>query len=373
MDALLRPIFGRQARLLLLELDLTQPLLEEHPATPQARWQSRRRLVLPAVVKALREAAGDPRVIGLVAKVGARRMGFAQAQELRAAVLGFKSREKRAIAWCETFGEMSAATVPYYLATAFDEIWAQPSGEVGLVGVSAGSLFLAEALEQLGARPQFGARYEYKNAANIFTERGFTEAHREALATLVASLSGQIVAGVAEARGLEPGTVRQLVERAPLPANEARQVGLLDHLGYRDHVYAAALAKPEGPRPQLLFVQRYRRKTPPFERASRLVARQRPFIALVTGVGTIRLGRSTKGAFAAMGSDTVCAALRAAGRNPRVKAVVFRVNSPGGSYVASDAIWREVSCLREAGTPVVVSMGDVAASGGYFVSAPADA
>jgi protease-4 len=301
-------------------------------------------------------------------------MGWAQAQDLRSAVAAFRASGKPAIAWSETFGELTAASVPYYVATAFDQIWLQPSGEVGFVGVTAGSLFLAEALDRVGVRRQFGSRHEYKNAANIFLERSFTEPQREATGRVVASLFNQVLGDVARGRRLGQEAVRSLVDRSPLAAPDAHEAGLVDRLGYRDEVYADAL-RQAGPDAQLLFAHRYRRQQTLPRRLTRVVRRRREVVALVTGIGTIRLGRSTFGppSAAAMGSDTVGAALRAAGKDSRVKAVVFRVNSPGGSYVASDAIWREVGRIKDAGKPVVVSMGDVAASGGYFVSAPAHA
>jgi protease-4 len=357
---------------LLLELDLTQPMLEERPTDPLGRLQSRRRPVLPDVLQALHDAATDPKVCGLIAKVGARRMGFGRAQDIRSAVAAFRAAGKPTVAWSESFGELTVATVPYYLAAGFDEIWLQPSGEVGLVGVSAGSLFLAEALDRLGVRRQFGTRHEYKSAANIFLERSFTGPQREATGRIVDSLFEQVVDGIASGRHLGAGVVRDLIDRAPLLAPEAQEANLVDHLGYRDEVYAGTLARTS-PEPQLLYVYRYRRQQPLAKRLGRVVNRRRDVVALVTGIGTIRLGRSAHGPLqAAMGSDTVSAALRAAGKDDRVKAVVFRVNSPGGSYVASDVIWREVKRIKDAGKPVVVSMGDVAGSGGYFVSAPAD-
>ncbi|MGO9660816.1 MAG: signal peptide peptidase SppA [Acidimicrobiales bacterium] len=364
----------RQAAPYLLELDLTQPLLEERPTHPLGRLQRRRRAVLPAVLQALHDGATDPKVCGLVAKVGAQRMGFAQAQDIRSAVAAFRAAGKPAVAWSETFGELAAASVAYYVAAAFDQIWLQPSGEVGFVGVTAGSLFLAEALDRIGVRRQFEARHEYKNAANIFLERSFTEPQREATGRVVASLFNQVMADVAVGRRLDQEAVRSLVDRAPLPARDAHQAGLVDHLGYRDEVYADALGQTS-PGAQLLFAHRYHRKQTLPQSLRRAVKRRRGVVALVTGSGTIRLGLSTYGppSTAAMGSDTVGAALRAAGQDPRVKAVVIRLNSPGGSYIASDAIWREVGRVKDAGKPVVVSMGDVAASGGYFVSAPADA
>ena len=253
------------------------------------------------------------------------------------------------------------------------EIWLQPSGELGLVGVSAGSLFLADALDRIGVRRQFGTRYEYKNAANIFLERSFTDPQREATARIVGSLFEQVVDGVAEGRQLGHDVVRDLVDRAPLGVHEAEEAKLVDRLGYRDEVYADTIRKTN-PDAELLFVHRYRPPQPFAKRVGRVVNRGRDVVAVVSGTGTIRLGRSAHSPLlaGAMGSDTVSAALRAAGKDERVKAVVFRVNSPGGSYVASDVIWREVARLKEAGKPIVVSMGDVAGSGGYFVSAPAD-
>ena len=357
----------------LLELDLTQPLLEDRPTDPLARLLWRRRVSLPVVLRALSEARSDPKVAGLVAKVGARGMGFATAQELCDAVKAFRAAGKHAVAWAETFGESSAATVPYYLAAGFDEVWLQPSGEVGFVGVASNSLFLAEALDNAGVRRQIGTRHEYKNAANMLLERSFTEPQREATGRVVASLFEQMVDGVARGRQLETATVRDLADRAPLAAKEAHEAGLVDRVGYRDEVYGA-LRRRTSPDAQLLFAHRYRPRHQVEARLRRSVARRRGVVALVSGSGRIRLGRSSDGPLpaAAMGSDTVGAALRAAQADGRVRAVVFRVNSPGGSYVASDVIWREVSQLKHSGKTVVISMGDVAASGGYFVSAPAD-
>lgn len=363
----------QRSALLLLELDLTQPMLEERPTDPIARFQARRRPVLPEVLQALYDAATDPRVCGLIAKVGTRRMGYAQAQDIRAAVAAFRAAGKRTVAWSETFGELGVATVPYYVAAGFEEIWLQPSGELGLVGVSSGSLFLAEALDRIGVRRQFGARHEYKNAVNILLERSYTEPHREATGRIVSSLFDQVVDGVAHGRQVEESVVRELVDQAPLLARQAHEAKLVDHLGYRDEVYASTFAKADADA-QLLYVHRYRPHQPPAKRLRRAVNHNRDVVALVSGIGTIRLGRSGHGPGpgAAMGSDTVGAALRAVAKDERVKAVVFRVNSPGGSYVASDVIWREVDRVKHAGKPVVVSMGDVAGSGGYFVSAPAD-
>jgi protease-4 len=364
----------RRAAPYLLEVDLSEPLLEERPPDPVGRLQARRRTALPALVRALADAASDKRVYGLLAKVGAPRIGLAQAQEIREAVARFRAGGKPAIAWSETFGELAAATVPYYLATGFDEIWLQPSGGVGLVGVATGSLFLAEALDRAGIRRQIGTRHEYKSAADVFLKRSFSDHDREAMGRVLASAMEQVLAGVAAGRRLDPGVLRSIVDRAPLSAKEALEAGLVDRLGYRDEVYDDVRRRGSA-EPQLLFANRYRRRQPLPRRLARAARPRRAVVALVVGNGMIRLGRSARGPLraAAMGSDTIGAALRAAHDDERARAVVLRVNSPGGSYVASDAIWREVSRLRGSDKPVVVSMGDVAASGGYFVSAPANA
>jgi protease-4 len=294
------------------------------------------------------------------------------AQELRDAVRAFRDSGKLAVAWVETFGETGHGTVPYYLATAFERIYLQPSGDVGLTGVSLEEPFFRDALDKVGVAPRFARRHEYKTMANTFMERSYTPEHEEMSGRLVASIGEQITAGISEARGLTEDRVRELIDRAPLLGAEALEAGLVDRLGYRDEVYADVREKA-GADAQLRYVTRYNRSrmlTPRLPRA------KQDAVALIQGHGQIRLGRSGRspvpGQGSAMGSDTIGAAFRAAVRDDRVKAIVFRVNSPGGSAVASDAIWREVVLARRAGKPVIVSMGNLAASGGYYVSMAAD-
>jgi protease IV len=366
----------RHATPLLLELDLTEPPVEVAPPDSIGWLLARRRMTLRAVLDGLRGAAGDRRVRGLVASIGGR-IGLAQAQELRDAVAAFRTSGKPAVAWAESFGEFGHGTVPYLLASGFDEVWLQPSGDVGLTGITVEVTFARRALDQLGVQPQLSRRHEYKNAVDRLVERGFTDAYRQAADRLAESAYEQVVAAVADARRLPPQRVRELIDRAPLLATEARDAGLVDRLGYRDEVYTELRARLGGDL-ELRYLARYR---PPGDRprrvdnavgrlARRVAGRPEPVVALVSGAGVIRQGRSGRSPLSApaMGSATVGAALRAAGRDDRVRAVVLRVNSPGGSYVACDSIWREVGRLRAAGTPVVVSMGEVAASGGYYVS-----
>lgn len=369
-----RTAVRRRSAPLVLELDLTEPLVEGTPHDPVTALAARRRTSLRALVEGLRRAGEDPRVVALVAEVGGPgpRLALAQAQEVRDAVRAFAGHGKPTLAWAETFGELAGGTIPYYLATAFDEIWLQPSGDVAVTGVATEVPFLREALDRARVTPQVAQRHEYKNAAHPFTERGFTPAHREATEHLVETALRQVAEGVAERRGLgEPG-VRALVDRAPLAADEAVQEGLVDRLAYRDEV-DAAVRERWGADAVRLYVGRYARTGPPL--AARLGTARRPRVALVEVTGPIHLGRSGRGPLggATTGSATVTAALRSAASDPQVEAVVLRVASPGGSYVASDVIWRQVVRTREAGTPVVASMGDVAASGGYYVAMGADA
>ncbi|HEX6421580.1 MAG TPA: S49 family peptidase, partial [Acidimicrobiales bacterium] len=357
---------------IVLELDLTEPLVDAAPHDPVAAVLARRRTSLRAVLDGLQRAARDPRVRALVVKVGGARspLGLGRAQELRDALDGLRRRGRWCVAWAETFGELDRGSAAYLVAAGCDEIWLQPSGDLCLAGAAAQVPFLRDALDKAGVVPQITQRHEYKSAANLFTERSFTPAHREATEGLVASLTAQIVAGVAAGRGIDEATVRAVLDRAPLAAAEARDAGLVDRLGYRDEVYAAVRDRA-GADASLLYVDGYARAAA----RSRSRHRTRRHIALVHIHGTIHLGRSGRRPLggATAGAASVCAALRAAAADRNVAAVVLRVDSRGGSYVASDAIWREVAVTRAAGTPVVVSMGDVAASGGYFVAAGADA
>lgn len=358
---------------LILELDLTTDLVEAPPQDPLSAVSVRRKARVGEILDGLRRARHDPRVALLVAKVGGASMGLARAQELRDAVLAFRGAGKTALAWAESFGEFGPGSTDYYLATGFDRIFLQPSGCVGLTGVAMEARFVKDSLDRLGVEPELGRRHEYKSAPETFLERGFTPAPREAAERLVASASEQLLRGVAGARGLAEEEVSRLVDRAPLLAGEALQAGLVDELAYRDQVYGRARERA-GKHARLLFVTRYERLHARRAVARRAARRMGPVVGLVYGLGQIRMGRSGRSPLAgsSAGSDTVSAALRAAVADERVRAIVFRVNSPGGSYVASDAIWREVICAREAGKPVVVSMGDVAGSGGYYIAMGAD-
>ena len=351
---------------ILLEANFERQIEEYMPDQPIARAFGGDDPTTHDVVDALDRAAGDERVTGLVARLGAAPMGMAQIQELRDAVLRFRASGKPAVAWAETFGEFGVGNGSYYLACAFDHVYLQPSGDVGLTGLMYESPFVKGLFDKLGVVPRMDHRYEYKNAMNFYTETKFTDPHREAMQKLMNSQFGQLVAGIAKGRGLTEAQVRATVDEGPYLGQQAVDAKLVDELLYRDEVYETVRHKA-GDEAKLLYLEKY------LERAGR-PHEKGPKVALIYGVGAVQRGT---GGFSpvsgsAMGSDTVAAAFRAAREDLDVKAIVFRVDSPGGSYVASDTIWRETQLTRKAGKPVIVTMGNLAGSGGYFVAMGAD-
>ena len=351
---------------LLLELDLA-----ELPATPDAddplaRFRARGRHQLRPILRALHDAAADPHVLGLIAKVGGA-LPWAVMQELRLGVRAFAASGKPTLAWAETFGEGSGEMAAYVLATGFEEIWLQPGGGLGLLGVGVETTFVRGALDKLGVEPQLEQRYEFKNAADRVMRTEFTQAHRIAIDRLAESVFTEAVTSIAKGRRIEVARVRELADTGPRTAPEALEAGLVDALGYRDQVYAAMRLRV-GTHAELLFADRWRP-----QRRPKMPARRKGHVALVEVRGGIVSGRTRRTPMGRqVGSDSVGAALRAAAGDEHVRAVVLRVDSPGGSAVASDTIWREVCRVRDAGKPVVVSMGQAAASGGYYIACPAD-
>ena len=347
----------------ILELDLERGFTDGTASDPLQKLLGDGGTSLADVVATLERAAGDDRVVGLVARIGGGGSGMAATQELRDAVAAFRASGKFAVAFSESFGESEGGNQGYYLATAFDEIWLQPSGDVALGGLLAQTRFLRGTFDLLQVDVRMDHRHEYKNALNTYTERGYTPAHKEALGAVLQSMHGQLVRGIADGRKLGASEVSALIERGPFLGPEAAQEKLVDHLGYRDEVYAAIRAKA-GAGAELLYADKYlERAGRPHQKGAR--------IAVVYGVGAVTRGANNFDPLfggATMGSKTVAGALREAIDDPEVKAIVFRVNSPGGSYVASDTIWRETVRAKQLGKPIIVSMSNVAGSGGYFVA-----
>ena len=358
---------GRVPSETILEADFEHSLLEDAPDTPTAQLMMTHKETFRDVVDAIDRGAGDDRVVGMIAKIGAASLGMAQTQELRDAVLRFRSHKKFAVAYSETFGEFGPGNGAYYLATAFDHIYLQPSGDVGLTGIIMESPFVKGTLGKLGITFHGDHRYEYKAALNFYTESKYTDAHKEEMTAIMDSWFKQMKDGICEARQIAPEKFQAVVDAGPYLGKEAVAAKLVDAVAYRDEVYGDVKSKA-GDGAELLYLDKY------LSRAGRPHDHGKT-IALVFGVGAVTRGKSDYDPVQgnqSMGSDTVAGAIRAAAENKDVKAILFRVDSPGGSYVASDTIWREVVRARQAGKPVIVSMGNLAGSGGYFVAMAAD-
>ena len=329
--------------------------MPEGPAPVQAFFESRPPSIR-ALVEAVDRAAHDRRVKGLLLRIKPLSTGWGRAQELRDALVRFRRSGKPSWAHLE-----DASNLEYFLATGCGKIAASPTSLVDVSGLAAEVTFYRGTLDKLGIEAQFEGVGRYKNAPNQLTETGFTEPHREQMNALVDSLFSQYVAGIAEGRGLEDDAVRALVDRGPFRASEAKQAGLVDELLYRDEVEKRVPGVT-------------RLNAAPYVRAARGGAfDRRPRLAVVYVAGDLMPGHSQESPFGRLaGADSIIQGLRAARDDASVRAIILRVDSPGGSGTASDAVWREVQLARRA-KPVVASMGDYAASGGFYVAMGADA
>ena len=346
---------------IVLVLDLREGVDEAPAADPLDLLGLSTAPAFTDVVMTLDAAARDPRVNGLVGRLGGEGPGLAQSEELRTAIAAFRAQGKFAYAYADSFGEFGPGTRGYWLATAFEQIHLQPVGSVGLTGLLIETPLLRGLLDKLGIVPAGDKRGPYKSAADLFTERELTPAHKEVLDLLADSLDQQVRRGIEAGRALEPALVARLVDDGPYLALEAQQAGLIDRLSYWDEVVDQA-EHEAGPGAELVGLIDYGRALEAPDDA--------PVVALVRGVGQIQRGASNYGPGGGwvMGGDTVADALAAASDDPEVEAILFRIDSGGGSAVASETIGHEVRRAVERGKPVIVSMGDVAASGGYWIA-----
>lgn len=315
-------------------------------------------LGLVDLVDALDRAAGDPRVTAVLFDLSGAHIGLAQTQELRAAVFRFRAAGKTAVAFADSYEGGSVG--PYYLASAFDRIWMQPSGLLGLTGVSIEMPMARGLLEEIGLLPEFEQRFEFKGAMASLTETAMPPAVRDNLTRVADSLYGQVVSGVASARRLGGTAVAALIDRGPLLANEARSNGLVDALGYRSDAAASVGLTDDSEVPAARYLAGAGR---PHAAGTR--------VALVHLDGPIARGNGDGfGNPVSAGSGQLTAVVDEVLDDEKVRAVILRISSPGGSYVAADTIRHDIERLRVAGLPVVVSFADIAASGGYFAALP---
>jgi protease-4 len=329
---------------------------------------SKNQTALNVLRTALDHAATDPKIVGLELKVIDPEMELAQAQEIVGLIKSFKSHGKWTTAYLETAGESGAGNLPYIVASAADEVSLMPRGDLNLMGVQLRELFLRGTLDWVGITPNFASAGKYKSAANMFTNKDFTPAQKEEDEGLAGSLFDQIVAAIVAGRKLSPDAIKTLIDQAPLDADQGLKAHLVDRLEYEDE-FTERAKYHGGSMHKVVDYTDYARKS----LFSSLDGGDQ--IAVIYGDGEIQRGNEGLDPFStpnstAITSDDMAEAFKAAREDDDVRAVILRVDSPGGSMLASELIGREVERTAQK-KPVVVSMSGYAASGGYLISLPA--
>lgn len=358
--AFLISLGGRVPANSVLVLELGGFIEDQVPPDPWARLTGPKVTVTHDVLDAIDEASRDPRITGLVVKITPSTAGWAKVEEIRARLQEFRLSNKPNICYLSTD---IVTNREYFLATGCEKVWLVPTAAVGTVGMMASSTFLRGSLDKLGVEPNMFGTGEYKTYRNQFTEKGYTPAHREMTASLVNSLYQRYVEATAKARRIEPAEFDKLLRAGPYLPSEAVEKRLVDRFAYWDQVQDHFREQTGDWQP--LELERY----VPF-----IPNTGSQTIAVVNATGSIYPGKSGHDSWEGyiMGGDSVAADLRRAREDDSVKAIVLRVDSPGGSVVASEIIRREVMRAKDAGKPVVASMADTAASGGYWISMSAN-
>lgn len=314
---------------------------------------------LDDLLDALERARRDPRVKGLVARLGSQGPDPAQVQELREAIARFRESGRFAYVYATDYGNAS-----YLLASSFDEVWMQPLGLFSLTGPAAQTPFARAALDSLGLLPEVEKREQYKTAPDAVMETGMTPANREMMQSLLSDIARQMTEAIAQSRRMTPEAVRALFDRAPMTDREAFDAHLVDHLGYRDEVEARADDKSKGA--EIVDIGDYYGLVDGAYETG-------PAVAVIHAAGSIADGESEdSGHGEAVTPGALVAAIDDAADDDDVRAILFRIDSGGGSVSASESIRRALVKAREKGKKIVVSMGAKAASGGYWIALPAD-
>jgi len=319
-------------------------------------------------VEALRRASRDDRVRAVLLMPSTLNVPYwGKVQEMRDAIVAFRKSGKHVTAFLEFGGDRE-----YYLASAADRVFLMPTSSLDLTGVASYEMFLRGTLDKIGAYPDFVHIGDYKTAPNQLTQKGFTPAHREMAQSLNRDMYDQLVAGIADARKKSEDEVRDLLDKGPFVAKEALDAGLVDDLAYEDELDDRVPELGDGKATRRMEGGDYQRTRP-----QSVGLRTRSRIAVLYVVGTIVSGRSGFDGVngSVVGSETIIDQIRKIRDDASIKAIVLRIDSPGGSSVASDVIWRELKITRDENPkrPIVTSMSDLAASGGYYIAMPTEA
>ncbi|OFW88524.1 MAG: signal peptide peptidase SppA [Alphaproteobacteria bacterium RIFCSPHIGHO2_02_FULL_46_13] len=333
-------------------------------------------LTLDDIVNSIDRAAKDDRVKVLAVKASGGGYNLTQLQSIRDAVLRFKAAGKKSVIFSESYGEGGYGLGIYYLATAFDEIWMQPVGNVAIGGVNMQIPFFKDIMADYGVKAQFFQRKEYKNAMEHLTSNQMSAASREEMQSIVNDLAGQLVDPIKTSRKQVSQTFDALLDKGYLTDSVALETGIIDKLNYEDVMFDAIQKKFVGAQNITLerYAANYKRKV--FE-SSMMSKNKGTTIAVIPIEGMIISGSAKSSPFGMndkmAGADDIVAAIEDAAMDSSVRAIVLRINSPGGSPTASETIHRAVVWAKTTKKkPIIVSMGGLAASGGYWVATPAD-
>lgn len=357
---------------IILSLDLTKDIPETAESNPiKAALGKSGSLVLKDAVSAIDFASKDPRVKVVVGNFRENSVSMAGTQELRDAIARFRDKGKTSYAFATSFGEFGAADKAYYLASAFDEIWLQPMGLVGITGLAAQSPFVKGALEKIGAKADFVHREEYKSAMDMLTEDDFTAANAEMLGSILDDLSMQMVGDIAQERQLEPLSLLRLIDDAPLNATTALREKLVTRIGYADEL-EELLNKSFGDKTESVDAGDYLSMRREELQSNQDDNEKRPVVAFIHATGEIAQSSEGPAKSNAMAADETVSAIQDAMDDDKVEAILLRIDSPGGSAVASETIRRGIEKAQDMGLPVIVSMGEMAGSGGYWMAMQGD-
>ncbi len=352
-----------KANHIVLRADLRIPMLDQS----QRSILGGSRPSVVGFIETLQRAESDKRVKGLFIRANAWGLPPAQAEEIRDALLSFRDTGRFVVAHAQGFEGTSITS--YLSVSAADEIWMQKSTSFSASGIGSEVEFFGGVFEKVHAKPEFEQFYEFKNAANTYTQKTFTPAHRQSVMSYIGSIYDSALLEISADRDMDADNMRALIEGGPYSAEEAIALGLADKLGQVIQAREAALEKADmGAMVELADYSSQKNKL-------KSLSGNQPVIALIEGQGEIVTGEAEDNPFSssvAIASDTMAETILSAVKAKNVKAIVLRIDSGGGSAIASDQIWYAVERAKEAEIPVVVSMAQLAASGGYYYAAGAD-
>lgn len=350
----------------ILKIELDQPIFERTPTNPFDNFdfgsmKSNKPLGLNSIVSNLKKAKTDPNIAGVYMDLTTiNAPGFATVQEIRNAIVDFKKSGKFVVAFSDTYNQIA-----YYLASAADKIYMNPEGNLELLGLKAQVMFYKGTLDKLGVQAQIIRHGKFKSAVEPFMLDKMSAANREQMDALLGSIWNEITAEISKSRNISAEELNSMANNLSAPdGKSAVNAKLVDELLYKDQVIAklVSFAKTEKDKdPEAISLAKYDQVIPEDQKYSK------EKIAVIYANGEVVMGSDSKN----LSEKEISATIREARKDNNIKAIVLRVNSPGGSALASEIIWREMELARKA-KPVVVSMGDLAASGGYYITAPAN-